>query len=395
LIIENVNIIVLTFPTAHYISGWRSITRTFHLITFLITDSEIIGIGEGTPYWTNIYEDYVKAISLSNTIQGLSIKEALNTLISKEYGEFKKKGHVNYGAYLALESAILHVLSQRRRVRYEAELLGGVYRTDIPIAYTIFLNHPKTMACRLRDAIESGFKHIKFKIPCDLEKLEKLLETMHAVVKQYNVEELVLRADANECFSNLEKARKALAIMEKYGVKIVEQPMLRDKLKDIAKLRKEFYPAVEIMLDESLRKPSDIELFAQMEVADIVNFHPSKLGCLTITREAILKTQKLNMKANIGSALMTEIGLYHYLNLAASIPRLDYPLEEPGIYNTYGYSIVKKPLEITEGKITLRSIGIPDLDFNLMKHFVVGRSFILKELLIRLIRVMRFSELYI
>jgi len=59
------------------------------------------------------------------------------------------------------------------------------------------------------------------------------------------------------------------------------------------------------MLDESLQRTSDIELFAHMEVADIVNFHPSKLGCLTVTREAILKTQNLGLKTNIGSSLMT------------------------------------------------------------------------------------------
>ncbi|MCC6035378.1 MAG: hypothetical protein LM567_07785, partial [Desulfurococcaceae archaeon] len=118
----------------------------------------------------------------------------------------------------------------------------------------------------------------------------------------------------------LERAEKALSIMEKYGVNIVEQPMPRDMLRDIAILRKRFYPAIEIMLDESLRKPSDIKLFAQLEIADAVNFHPSKLGCLTVSREAILQTQRLGMKVNIGSALMTEIGFSHYLNLAASIP---------------------------------------------------------------------------
>jgi len=391
--IKYIDIVVLSFPMSHYISGWRPVTKTSHLISFLITDSGMVGVGEGTPYGSSIGKTYAKTLTLAKAINGLTLEDALNILVLREYEEFEKNKRVNYGAYLSLESAILHALFQYRGLKHEAEMLGSVYRTDIPIAYTIFLNHPKTMVRKLRDAIESGFRHIKFKIPCNLEELEKLLKTMYTVVKQYNVEELVLRADANECFSNLEKAKIALAIMERYGVKIVEQPMPKDKLKDIAKLRKEFYPTIEIMLDECLRKPSDIELFAQMDAADIVNFHPSKLGCLTITREAILKTQKLDMKANVGSALMTEIGLYHYLNLAASIPRLDYPLEELGIYNMYGYSIVKKPLEIIEGKITLRNIGIPDLDFNLMKRFVIGRSLIPKECLICLMRVTKFSVL--
>jgi len=173
--------------------------------------------------------------------------------------------------------------------------------------------------------------------------------------------------------------------------RILREKRIIDQMKN--ELRREFHPAIEIMFDESLRKPLDIEIFAQMEVADVINFYPSKLSCSRITREVILRTQKLDMKASIGSVLITEIGLYHYLNLAASIPCLDYPLEEPGIYNLYGYSIVKKPLEVFEGKITLRNIGLLDLDFNLMKHFVTRKSFILKGSLTRLMRIIKFKGL--
>jgi len=76
--------------------------------------------------------------------------------------------------------------------------------------------------------------------------------------------------------------------MVKYCVDIVEQPMPRNRLREMAKLRKAFSP-LKLMLDESLVRPQDSEVFAAMEVADIVNFHPSKLGCLSITHETILK----------------------------------------------------------------------------------------------------------
>jgi len=365
---------------AHHISGWRQITRAFHLIVFLLTSSGIIGIGEGTPYWSNIAEDYAKTLSLARKIQGLNLEDVLDMLRTSEYEEFKRK-RVNYGAYLALESAIIHALSQSKRVRYEAEILGGVYRIKIPVAYTIFLSHPKIMAYKLENAIKSGYKHVKFKIPCNLEELEKQLQIFNSIRNQYGEVEVVLRADANECFYTFERAEKALLIMERYGVNIVEQPMPRDNLKDMAKLRKRFYLSLEIMLDESLRKPSDIELFASMEVADIVNFHPSKLGCLTITRETILETQKLGMKANIGSALMTEIGLSHYLNLAASIPRLDYPLEEIGLNNLYGYAISQSPLIIEKGTLPLHDIRVRNLDFAMIKNFIVNNKVLFTELL--------------
>jgi len=368
--IKNIEIVVLSFPASHYISGWRPITKVLSFVTFLFTDIGVVGIGEGR-IWTSIFKALKNILSLAKLIKGLSLEDALDVLVTREREEFNKNKHVDYGAYLALESAILHALSQCRKVQYEAELLGGVYREVIPITYTIFLNHPKYMAYELEYAVKSGFKHIKLKIPCSIEELERLLKTLHSVIIQYNAQDLVLRVDVNQCFSTLERARRALSIMEKYNIKIVEQPMPQDKLKEIAKLRREFHPAIEIMLDESLRKPSDIELFAQMEVAGIINFHPPKLGCLTITREAILKTQELGMKANIGSSFMTEVGLSHYLNLAASIPKLDYPLEELGLFNIYGYSITLNPLEINGDSITLRNVNVVDLDFNMMKRFLV------------------------
>jgi len=391
--IAKILFIVLNFPVSHYVSSWSPITRTTHIITFLLTDFGLVGIGEGTPYWSNILEDYIKVVSLAKTIRGLTLSDSLNKLRLLEYTEFERKRSINYGAYLALETALLNALCNCNKVKHEAELLGGgIYRTEIPIAYTIFLNHPKIMARKLGEAIKSGYKQVKFKIPRNLEELERMLKILHSVKRQYGHEEVVLRADANECFSTFEKAERALLIMDRYGVNIVEQPMPRDMLKDIAKLRKRFYPSLEIMLDESLGKPSDVELFAQMEVADIINFHPSKLGCLTITREAILNAQRLGMKANIGSAFMTEIGFSHYLNLAASIPRLDYPLEEPGLCNMYGYSIVQEPPMITNGHIKLFNIDATDLDFNMMKKFLM-RSLFKERLLGEISKRTRFAKI--
>jgi L-alanine-DL-glutamate epimerase-like enolase superfamily enzyme len=386
MIIKQVYTTVLSFPTAHYISGWRPVTRTFHLVIFLLTDDGVVGIGEGTPYWSNIVDDYIKTLSLAKKILGASLEDALDILRFSEHSEFRRRELVNYGAFFALESALIHALAQTKKMKYEAEVLGGLYRTKIPVAYTIFLGHPVIMSRRLEEAIKSGYKHVKFKIPCNLEELRRVLEALHSVRKQYGGEEIVLRADANECFPTFEKAEKALSIMERYSVNIVEQPMPRDRLGDTAKLRKRFHPAIEIMLDESLRKPSDVELFAQMEVADIVNFHPSKLGCLSITREAILKTQEAGMKANIGSALMTDIGLFHYLSLASSIPRLDYPLEEVGLSNFYWYSILSSPPKITEGYAPLQDINVASLDFYVAKKFKIEKRVFFKEQVARVVK---------
>ena len=100
------------------------------------------------------------------------------------------------------------------------------------------------------------------------------------------------------------------------------------------------------MVDESLEHPDMIEQIALEEIADAPNVHASKFGCLIITHEAVLNAQNLGSKVQIGSSLMTEIGLARFLHLATSIPRLDYSLEEVGLTSLYlNYSTLRDLLD--------------------------------------------------
>lgn len=369
--IKSIHFMVLGFPVSHYISGWRLVASTQHLITVTVLDDGSVGFGEGTPYWTSIFDDYRKAFRISKKVVGVEVRDALSILREEAYRDFSTSSRINYGAYLSLETSVLDALAKSKKTPI-AQLLGGLYRTTIPVVGTIFLKHPKLMALEVERWYHLGVKHLKLKIPCDLQGLEQVLSEVNLKLTEIGADNVTIRVDANECFKDIERAVKALHIMARYNVNVVEQPMPRDSLAEIAELRKRFYPEVMFMLDESLKKPEDIERFAEMEVVDVVNFHPSKLGCLTITRETILKAQRLGLKTQIGSALMTEIGLTHYLNLAASIPILDYPLEELGLANyPYGYSILDKPDKYAirnGGNITV-SPRVPIPSLKLIKPF--------------------------
>ncbi|MEM3449213.1 MAG: mandelate racemase/muconate lactonizing enzyme family protein [Nitrososphaerota archaeon] len=331
---------ILKLPTSHFISGWRHVRESWHLITFVRTEDSVYGVGEGTPYGTNIFEDYSTIVKLRKMIIGYSLDEALRALKEYEYRILSSTSKVAYGAFLSLESALLDALAKRRKTSV-ANLLGGEYRDRVPVVGTVFLKHPFIMAEDLNMWVSKGVKHIKIKIPCNLDDLERTLRIIRDSLKETDI---ILRVDANQCLENYDKAIKAFKIMERHSVDIVEQPLPKNALKETAKLRKIFYPTIKIMLDESLFKPHDVELFAELEATDIVNFHPSKLGCLRITRETAMLCQKMGIDVQIGSALMTEVGLIHYLNLAASMPKLDYPLEEVGLCNTsYGYGISCDP----------------------------------------------------
>ncbi|MEM4004564.1 MAG: enolase C-terminal domain-like protein [Desulfurococcaceae archaeon] len=366
--VERIDFTILRFPVSHFISGWRQIKETYHMITLVKTENHVIGIGEGTPYGTDIVEDYNAALKLRKILIGRTLDEAIKILNEIEFKAFLSKTKVTYGTFLAIEGALLDALAKHKKTSI-ANLLGGEYRDRVPVVGTVFLKNPYKMVEEVNMWILKGINHIKVKIPCNLDDLEKFLNIIvgRSLLKEGDT---ILRVDANQCFKKYEKAVKALKIMEKYGVYIVEQPMPRHALKDIARLRKLFYPTIKIMLDESLTRPQDIKLFAELEAADIVNFHPSKLGCLSITRHSILESKKYGLEAQIGSALLTEIGLIHYVNLAVSIPKLDYPLEEIGIYPFYRYYIYKEPYTLSESTIYInkyKNIDPAKLTFEIIK----------------------------
>ncbi|MGC9123883.1 MAG: enolase C-terminal domain-like protein [Thermoplasmata archaeon] len=353
------------------------------MIVIILTDCNVIGIGEGTPYGTDVASDYRKIHNLIKKISKGDLYDYLYNIKKYEIMELSKEKHINFGAYLALESAILSAIALSKKLSI-AEILGGYYRSEIPVTGTVFLDEPKKMFQIALKYVEVGITHIKFKIPCNLTDLERWVTIIGSLKSMY--EKLVLRADANECFNSLYKATKALSILVRNNIDIIEQPMPRDKLKEMAYLKKRFSQSIEFMIDESLRSPYDLELFASIELADSINFHPSKLGCLSITRENLLKAQDLGFKVNIGSSLMTEIGLWHYLNLAASIPMLDYPLEEIGLLNIYRYWYGKDLLspkhenfKILNGKIKLSSPQ--NFNYKLLRNNILNKKELYKKLL--------------
>jgi len=74
-----------------------------------------------------------------------------------------------------------------------------VYRTVVPLAGTVFLDHPLRMVERIKWWLGIGVKHVKLKIPCSLNLLELYLDVITRVTRLKD-KGITLRVDANECF---------------------------------------------------------------------------------------------------------------------------------------------------------------------------------------------------
>lgn len=382
--ITNIALSVLKIPVDIRLSTGR-VSSTAHLIV-QIQANGVKGIGEGTPYLTEIYNVYALGEKIARALRGKDVIEALE-ILPKMQERMVSDARFDYGPFLAYETALIDILSKTNHVPL-SKLLGGTFRNTIPICGTISLWHPRIMAgVAEKWVFEKKVNHLKVKVSGIVERDATNLRYIRDAVG-YGV---VLRIDANQAYKNAEKAVKCIKKLEKFEIGIVEQPIRWHDLDGLRNLRRLVAP--KIMVDESLRKPSDIDLIVEKEAADIINFHPSKLGCLTITKREIEKTLDLELEYMIGSAPLTGVGAASLLHLAASIEKLCYPNEEVGLYEEFGRDIVSDPLKVHRGCIQLpreyglgvalkeKSFSEYEIDLNLLKiplmdfaYFVYGKS---------------------
>jgi len=342
--ITSISLSVLKIPVDIRLSTGR-VSSTSRLIVQIHADG-VKGIGEGTPYLTEIYNVYALSEKITRALKGKDVIKALETL-PKMQEKMISDIRFDYGPFLATETALLDILSKTNHVPF-SKLLGGTFRDTIPVCGTISLWHPNKMAKVSEQWVfEKKVNHLKVKASGIVEKDATNLQCIRDAIG-YDV---LIRIDANQAYKNVRKATESIKKLEKFEVGIVEQPIKWQDLDGLRKLRKLVAP--KIMVDESLRKPSDIDLIAEKEAADIINFHPSKLGCLTITKRAIEKTVGLGLEYMIGSAPLTGVGVASLLHLAASTEKLSYPNEEVGLYEEFGRDIISKPLKVHDGYLRL------------------------------------------
>ncbi len=358
--ITSISLSVLKIPVDIRMSTGR-VTSTSHLIVQIQADS-VKGVGEGTPYLTEIHNVYTLAEKIARALKGKDVIEALE-ILPKMQQRMASDVRFDYAPFLAYETALIDIVSKSTKATF-SRLLGGTFRDSIPVCGPITLWYPHIMA-KVAEKWVFGKRvnHLKVKVSGVVERDATNLQCIRDAIG-YDV---LLRIDANQAYKNVRKAADSIKKLEKFKIGIVEQPIKWQDLDGLRNLRKLVAP--KIMIDESLRKPSDIDLIAEKEAADIINFHPSKLGCLTITKKAIEKTVGLGLEYMIGSALLTGVGVASLSHLAASIEKLCYPSEEIGLYEGFGRDIISNPLEVHNGCIRLPNgcglgVALEEKNFN-------------------------------
>lgn len=180
-------------------------------------------------------------------------------------------------------------------------------KASIPINGLIWMGTPEFMSCQIREKIDAGFSCIKLKIGAiDFETEISLLKSIR---KEFSVNDMELRVDANGAFSPSEALEK-LKMLSEFKLHSIEQPIKQGQIQEMANLCEQ--TPLPIALDEEL-----IGVFSVTDKAKLIQIinpqyiilKPSFVGGWSGSSAWIEVAESHNVAWWITSALESNIGL--------------------------------------------------------------------------------------
>ena len=204
-----------------------------------------------------------------------------------------------------LEMAFLDLLSDSSNVLFPSKFTSG--KASIPINGLIWMGDEQFMKSQIRSKIDAGFNCLKIKIGAI--DFDTELSLIKAIRKEYDVETIELRVDANGAFSPLEAMEK-LKRLSDFNLHSIEQPIRQGQHDAMAKLCA--HAPLPIALDEELIGIHDVtkrSLLLQTINPQYIILKPTLVGGFSGSQSWIDLAEKQSVDWGITSALESNIGL--------------------------------------------------------------------------------------
>jgi len=300
-----------------------------YVIVKLYTDADVIGYGEACPCYEFTGETIGTVMS--------TLKERIFPAISGEdpfnveaiTSKMDEATVGNPSAKAAIDMAVYDVIGKVLNQPL-CRVLGGCIRDKA--VYTggaSIITIEKTVEQCLKDRAK-GIPELKIKVgedPAkDAEKIRRVREAVGA--------DMQIRIDANQGWKTPAKAIRAIKLMERYDLQLVEQPILAWNLKGHSRIRQ--MVDVPIMLDESVHTSKDAVKAIEMEACDIINIKLMKSGGIYEAMKINAVAEAAGVECFLGGMGETTIGSSAGLHLLASRINIKYgdvniPSEEGGL----------------------------------------------------------------
>ncbi len=310
-------------------------------IVVAVESDGLTGYGEASPMAGNFYSADTPASCWRQLITSLG-----PAMLSREFDSLETASAwlndlpgSNF-AKAGLETALWDLEAQRLRVplhrllgaprdHAESGLAVGLYDTTAQLLDTIARYLP------------DGYQRVKIKV-CPGHDLA-LVEAVRA-----RFGDIPLMCDANASYS-----AEHLPIyqeLEKYGLRMFEQPLAGEALEDSATWQRAL--ATPICLDESLETLADLERAAALGSFRIANIKIQRVGGFRNALKIYERCQQLGLSVWIGT--MPELGIGQAQGAAmAALPGCDYPTDVEASFRWYRDDIIAPLIEVHGGRIAL------------------------------------------
>lgn len=296
--------------------------------------------GETAAVAQSLIENEIKPLMIGSTFE--HPKECLELMDKQIYGMPFTKSAIDtalwdlYGKKLKKPSACLFQDRNVIEKKFATRISIGCY------------DEKKTL--RLAEEFyERSIRTFKLKVGVqgvdDVLRLKAVRSSLGSDVK--------LTVDANGAYSSVEKALEAIEKMEPYDLSLVEQPVPREKISMMAKVKK--HTSIPILADEAIFNMAQLEEALDLDAFDILSLYPGKNGGLSHAIQMAKLAEKYDKPCVIGSNLETELGEAAMLALASGMKAIDTEHYASDFLSTFYYkkSVLETPLKFNHGKIFL------------------------------------------
>lgn len=283
-----------------------------YILVTIHTDEGFIGVGE-SPADIGFFGDTLEAVQvgiddyLGPQLLGLDPfdRERLMSII-----DFRGHSCAKAGLDLALHDLIGKALGTP-----VSTLLGGRYRSRVPVAVEIAGGDPEAMATECMRFMERGVRAFKPKIGG---RPDEDAERLH-VIRDAVGPDVSLRADANQGYTPKEAIRLCrLAERLDVGLELLEQPVPAWDLQGMALVRRSVDTLIEA--DEGCYTAHDAIQLVRHDAADVINIKIGKAGGLLQAMKIAAVAEAAGLKCVLGTAFGLGLEIAAKLHLAAAIP---------------------------------------------------------------------------
>ena len=300
-----------------------------YVIIKLYTDLDVVGYGEACPCYEFTGETIGTVMSILKdrifpSIRGedaFNIEAITGKMDEATVGNASAKGAVDMAVYdvmgKVLNQPVYNLLGGC--VRYKALYIGGASITTIE----------ETVETCVKD-VSKGIRELKIKVGEDPTKdAEKIRRVREAVGP-----EVQIRVDANQGWRTPHRAIKAIKLMERCELQLVEQPILAWNLRGLSRIRR--MVDVPIMLDESVHTSKDAVKAIEAEACDVINIKLMKSGGIYEALKINAVAEASGIECFMGGMGETSIGQAAALHVLASRSNVRYadvelPADEWGL----------------------------------------------------------------